>query len=436
MRAIDYWVGIPLVFLVTVIDRLRRLAGLAPSPAGRPRNILFIQLAEMGTMVVAYPSLRKARELYPDATLHFLCFTQVRPSVEILEVIPPGNIITIDSHSGWSLVRDTMRFLWRARHRHIDTVINMEAFVRYSSLLSYFSGACRRVGFHRFNVEGLYCGDLLTHKVIYNAHVHAAHTFLDLVHALGAPPDQVPRVKRPTSMDQLEVRKITSDPAAAAAVWRKLRAINPDIGPGCKLVVLNPNASARFPMRRLPLESFTELARCLLEDRQVFLLIMGVAGEKPDAQHICTELRSSRVLDLTGQTTLNELLHLFDVAHVLVSNDSGPPHFAALTRIHVVVFFGPEIPGRYRPLTSSLDAIHTGYSCSPCIGPHNQRQSPCNDNVCLKSIGIDEITQLVRSRLASASASRLLPSMARANPDAPAAGERQSNDVTRQPWVH
>jgi ADP-heptose:LPS heptosyltransferase len=435
MRAIDYWVGIPLVFLLTVADRLRRLIGLAASPAGRPRNILFIQLAEMGTMVVAYPSLRQARELYPDATLHFLCFTQVQPSVEILDVIPAGNIITIDSHSGWSLISDTMRFLWRARRRDIDTVINMEAFVRYSSLLSYLSGASRRVGFHRFNIEGLYCGDLLTHKVIYNGHVHAAHTFLDLVHALGAPPDQVPRVKRPTSMDQLEVRKITTDPAAVAEVWRKLRAINPEIGPGCKLVVLNPNASARFPMRRLPLESFTELARRLLEDPEVFLLIMGVAGEKPDAQYMSGRLGSSRVLDLTGQTTLTELLHLFDVAHVLVSNDSGPPHFAALTRIHVVVFFGPEIPGRYRPLTASLDAIHTGYSCSPCIGPHNQRQSPCNDNVCLRSIAIDEITQLVRSRLATVSSSRRLPSMVRAGPDT-ADGEWTSNDVTRQPWVH
>ena len=436
MRAIDYWVGIPLVFLVTVVDRLRRLVGLAGSPAGKPRNILFIQLAEMGTMVVAYPSLRKARELYPDAALHFLCFTQVRPSVEILEVIPAGNIITIDARSGGAFVRDTLLFLWRARRRRIDTVINMEAFVRYSSLVSYLSGACRRVGFHRFNIEGLYCGDLLTHKVIYNPHVHAAHTFLDLVHALGTPPDQIPRVKRPAAMDQLEVRKITTDPDTAAEVWRKLRAINPGIGPGCKLVVLNPNASARFPMRRLPLDSFTELARRLLEDRQVFVLIMGVAGEKPDAQHICTELRSSRVLDLTGQTTLTELLHLFDVAHVLVSNDSGPPHFAALTRIHVVVFFGPEIPGRYRPLTSSLDAIHTGYSCSPCIGPHNQRQSPCNDNVCLKSISIDEITQLVRARLATASSSRLVPTMARAGRDTAADAKGKSHDVTRQSWVH
>jgi ADP-heptose:LPS heptosyltransferase len=402
MRAIDFWVGIPLTFLLTLAYRIQRLVGLAAPPVGAPRNILFIQLAEMGTMVVAYPSLRKARELYPDATLHFLCFTQIRSSVEMLGIIAAENIITIDAKSGMSFARDTFVFPWRAHRRGIDTVINMEAFVRYSSILSYLSGARRRVGFHRFNQEGLYTGDLLTHKVLYNAHIHAAHTFLDLIYALDTPPDQVPRVKRPRAMDCLEVPKITTDANAAADIWRKLRAIDADIGPSRKLVVLNPNASARFPMRRLPLESFTELARKLLEDPEVFVLITGVASEKPDAQYICARLGSSRVLDLTGRTTMKELLHLFDLAHVLVTNDSGPAHFAALTRIHVVVFFGPEIPERYRPLATSSDVVHTGYSCSPCIGPHNQRLSPCNDNLCMKSISIEEVSVLVRSRLEAA----------------------------------
>ena len=194
-------------------------------------------------------------------------------------------------------------------------------------------------------------------------------------------------------MDILEVPKISTDESAAAGIWRKLRAIHAEVGPTRKLVVLNPNASDKFPMRRLPLEKFTELARQLLEDPEVFVLITGVASEKPDAQHICARLGSPRALDLTGQTTITELLHLYDLAHVLVTNDSGPAHFAALTRIHEVVFFGPEIPERYRPLTSNSDAIHTGYSCSPCIGPHNQRRSPCNDNVCLKSINIEEIAR-------------------------------------------
>ena len=399
MRAIDYWVGIPLVFLFTLVSRVLRFIGLAASPAGRPRNILVIQLAEMGTMVVAYPSLRKARELYPDATLHILCFEQIRSSVEMLDMIPSGNILTIDARSGLSLARDTLLFPWRARRRGIDTVINMEAFVRYSSLLSYLSGACRRVGFHRFNQEGAYTGDLVTHRVLHNGHVHAGHTFLDLVHALDAPPDQVPRVKRPRAMDCLEVPKISTDASAADGIWRKLRAIHADVGPARKLVVLNPNASDKFPMRRWPLESFIELARRLLEDPEVFVLITGVAGEKPDAQAICARLGSPRALDLTGQTTMTELLHLFDLAHVLVTNDSGPAHFAALTRIHEIVFFGPEIPDRYRPLSTSSDVIHTGYTCSPCIGPLNQRLSPCNDNLCLKSIDIGEVAVLVRSRL-------------------------------------
>src|SRR5688500_8886001 len=246
MRAIDYWVGIPLVFLLTLVSRVQRFIGLATSPNGRPRNILFIQLAEMGTMVVAYPALRKARELYPDATLHFLCFTQIRSSVEMLDIVASENIITIDAHSVLSLARDTVAFPWRARRRRIDTVVNMEAFVRYSSLLSYLSGAARRVGFHRFNQEGLYAGNLLTHKVLYNTHIHTAHTFLDLVHALDAPADGVPRVKRPKAKDSLEVPKITTDAATAAEIWAKLRGIAPDIGPSRKLVMLNPNASARF----------------------------------------------------------------------------------------------------------------------------------------------------------------------------------------------
>ena len=399
MRTIDFWVGIPLTLFFTLICRLQRLLGLSASPAGAPRNILFIQLAEMGTMVVAYPALRKARELFPDATFHFLCFNEIRSSVEMLDVIPSENILAIDSSSLLSLVWGSLLFPWRARRRRIDTVINTEAFVRYSSVLSYLSGARRRVGFHRFNQEGMYTGDLLTHRVLYNGQIHAAHTFLDLVHALEAPADNVPRVKRPKATDRLDVPKVVTDAGAADAIWRKLRAISPDVGPDKKLVVVNPNASAKFPMRRMPIESFTELVRQLLEDPDVFVLIPGVASEKPDAEYICSRVASSRVLDLTGQTTLNELLHLFDLSHVLVTNDSGPAHFAALTRIHVVVFFGPEIPERYRPLTMASDVVHTGYSCSPCIGPFNQRLSPCNDNLCLKTINVRDVVALVRSRL-------------------------------------
>ena len=81
MRAVDFWLGVPLCFLLTLVARLQRLLGLGGDTTDAPRRILFIQLAEMGTMVVAYPALRKARELFPSAELHVLCFQQIRSSV-------------------------------------------------------------------------------------------------------------------------------------------------------------------------------------------------------------------------------------------------------------------------------------------------------------------------------------------------------------------
>ena len=134
MRTIDFWVGIPLCLCLTLLYRLQRLFGMKdPRFAEKPKRILFIQLAEMGTMVVAYPALRKAKELFPQATLHFLCFKQVRSSVEMLDVIDPRDILTIDSRSGASLIRGTVSALWEMRRRRIDAVVNMETFVRFSS---------------------------------------------------------------------------------------------------------------------------------------------------------------------------------------------------------------------------------------------------------------------------------------------------------------
>jgi len=52
MRRIDLWAGVPLCYAVTLVDRLLRAIGVRGRGHGqRPRHILFIQLAEMGTMV-------------------------------------------------------------------------------------------------------------------------------------------------------------------------------------------------------------------------------------------------------------------------------------------------------------------------------------------------------------------------------------------------
>ncbi len=127
--------------------------------------MLFIELAEMGTTVLACPAVHRLRTAHPDCQVFFLLFKQIEDSVKVLKIVPDAHVLTIDPSSLGSLIRDTVSFMSTARRLGIDTVINLEAFTRFSAILAYLSGASTSVGFHRFTQEGLYTGDLLTHKV-------------------------------------------------------------------------------------------------------------------------------------------------------------------------------------------------------------------------------------------------------------------------------
>ena len=183
MRKVDYFAGIPLCFLATLWVRLVTL--LARQESAPPKNVLFIELSEMGSAILADPAMRKMRRA-ANAELHFLIFSSNAASLRLLGTVPESNVFTIREDSFINLTLDSVRFLFWARRRGIDTVIDLELFSRYSALLTGLSGAARRIGFHAFNDEGLYRGDMLTHRVAYNPHLHIAKNFIALVNAVLA----------------------------------------------------------------------------------------------------------------------------------------------------------------------------------------------------------------------------------------------------------
>ncbi|MCJ7800106.1 MAG: glycosyltransferase family 9 protein, partial [Polaromonas sp.] len=113
---------------------------------------------------------------------------------------------------------------------------------------------------------------------------------------------------------------------------------------------------------------------------------------------------ASPVIDLTGYTrSISELLALFHVARLLVTNDGGPGQFAALTPIWTLMLFGPETPSLYAPLTPHCYSFYSQWPCSPCLTAYNHRTSYCDgDNQCLKVIAPAAVLAKARACLASA----------------------------------
>ncbi|MFH1133478.1 MAG: glycosyltransferase family 9 protein [Nanoarchaeota archaeon] len=397
MRKVDFYLGVPICFFLSIINAIGRLIGLG-TPGDRPKRILFIELSEMGSAILAYCAMKKAKELH-KAELFFLIFEENVDSVELLDIVPKENVVTIRSKSMGHFILDTFTLPFRLWNRRIDTVVDLELFSRFTAIISFLSGARRRAGFYQYHQEGLYRGGLLTHRVFYNPYYHMSQNFLSLVHSLSEAPGKEPMLKKRIPLEEVVRARKASSQADKDRLLSKLKAINPRITKSTPIVLLNPNASALLPIRKWPIERFMHLAKELLKEKGLVIAITGVATEKPDAEKICGHAKSDRCIDLTGKTTLRELIDLYNVSKVLVTNDSGPAHFASLTDIPIVVLFGPETPSLYSPLGGNCVPVYSHFACSPCVSAYNHRKTACHDNKCLQAITVKEVLATVKKLL-------------------------------------
>ncbi|WP_417916450.1 glycosyltransferase family 9 protein [Candidatus Electronema sp. JC] len=389
MRAVDRWIGIPLTFLLTQALRLRDF--FIPPVQVRPKRILFIELSEMGSTILADPALRKAKTKL-GAELFFVIFAGNRGSLDLLGTVPPENIFTLREDSLVTLAADTLRFLAWTRRRGIDAVVDLELFSRFTALLTGASGAAHRAGFHRFCGEGLYRGEMLTHRVAYNPHLHIAKNFIALVNSLLAAEPELPYCKQLIGDEEISLPLLRFSEAEQAGMRRRVAEHYPEYGTARhQLVLINPNASEMLPQRRWPAERFIELIRRILDAApDVLVLITGAPAERAEASAQCAAVGSLRCVNFAGAVQLAELPLLYSISTLMVTNDSGPGHFSAITPLPVFVLFGPETPKLYGSLGKATP-IYAGLACSPCVSAANHRKTPCTDNKCLQAISVEQV---------------------------------------------
>lgn len=409
-RAVDKWIGMPLCALLSAFERVRpprAVVGTSveagngpsngPSNGATPRRILVILLSEMGSLVLAYPMFARLKERYPDATLHLLMFKRNRQAIELMNLLPLDNVITIDDSSFSNLVADSRQAITRLRALHLDIVIDCELFARISSIFAYLSNAPVRVGFHPQTQEGLYRGSFINRPVIYNPYRHMSLQLLTLAAATES--DTKPLAKYPILPPRLSPPRLqfTSDELNAARdqLYVDFPAVRDK-----PLILLYPGGGI-LPIRAWPAQNYRDLATSLL-GKGYAVAAIGVKEDKAAAQDIVRYCANEACIDLAGYTKkVRDLLVLFELASLLVANDGAPGQFAALVPVPAIVLFGPETPALYGPNTSNVHCFFVGLPCSPCLTAYNHRSSPCDgDNQCLKQISVADVLAQAERMLA------------------------------------
>ncbi len=344
---------------------------------------MVILLSEMGSLVLARPMFDHIKKKYPNASIYVFLFEQNKEVLEILKVLPQENIFTVSNSSIKQLLGDSIHVLKKMRKIGIDTVLDCELFSRVGSIYSFLSGARIRVGFHPYTQEGLFRGDFINRPVLYNPYQHISQQFITLVEAIES--GNVPTVKRQVPIDCLKIQPMEVSRDEIDGMLRRFKNDFPNVT-GKKIVLIYPGGGL-LPIRAWPLSYYCLLAEDLIQNG----FAVGIIGLKSDseiASVILSHCRNANCIDLTGYTkTVRELMLLFHFASLLITNDGGPGHFASMTPVSTIVFYGPETPTLYGALDNKSVNFYANLSCSPCLTAYNHRNSPCDgNNLCLKSI--------------------------------------------------
>jgi ADP-heptose:LPS heptosyltransferase len=208
-----------------------------------------------------------------------------------------------------------------------------------------------------------------------------------LINALCSDRPETPFSKTVVSDSEIVLPVVTPTTEALAAMKTKITTVSPTYDARIhRLILINPNSSELLPQRRWPSENYRQLIVQIIERYpDCLLLITGAPSELPGAMAMVNAVNHKRCANLAGLLRIGELPTLYTLSALLVTNDSGPGHFSAITKMPTIILFGPETPKLYGSLGNAYP-ITADLACSPCVSATNHRKTPCTDDVCLQSI--------------------------------------------------
>jgi ADP-heptose:LPS heptosyltransferase len=354
----------------------------------QPEKICIILLSEMGSLTVTYPMIQILKEKYLNSDIYILTLKKNDEIIKIMNLVPEQNIITIDDSPLRKFVLDSYKAIRHLRAISVDTIIDCELFARISSIYSYFSSADIRAGFHSHTQEGLYRGNHINRRVLYNPYTHISRQFINLIESIES--QELPKNKNIVNNYNFKIPQITVSEKEKADLKERIESYFPDFLER-PVVIINPGGGV-LPIRAWPVENYCIIAKSFMESGYS-VAITGVSNDKEPAEQISASCKSLYCVDMVGFTrSLYELLILFTFSKLLITNDGGPGHFSCLTSLPSIVLFGPETKILYGSLNPNAINMQADILCSPCLTAYNHRKSPCNgNNLCLKAIKPEQV---------------------------------------------
>jgi len=314
-------------------------------------NILIIQTAFIGDVILATPLIEKLHQTYPEATIDFLLR---RGNEGLLHGHPYLRRIII-----WDKKQDKyaslIKIIKGIRSEHYDYVINLQRFLT-TGIITVLSAGKHKIGFSK-NPLSVFFTKRFPHFI--NAKVSDLHEVDRNLSLISDLVENTGRVNPRLYPNDEDFKKIITDGAyvtiAPTSVWFT---------------------------KQYPLNKWINVINIINPEYTVYLL--GGKSDVAACEWIKQQSTHSKVIVLAGQLDFLASAALMKNAVMNYVNDSAPMHLASATNAPVTAIFCSTIPAfGFGPLSENSRIIETSeqLSCRPC-GLHGYKACPLKHFKC------------------------------------------------------
>jgi heptosyltransferase II len=341
-----------------LLARYKRGVYLPPGVSAhdlKPFRILVRSSNWLGDAVMSVPAVRAIKNGRPDAQVTIAAPSKIAPTWKLVSEVDA--IIPISS-------RSLLRSVWSIRRRaYFDAAILFPNSLRVA-LESLLSGIPRRVGYQGHWREWL-LNQTVPEPRKSGPPEHHLLRFVRIARECGT---ETSTVQHPTSNIQITVAD------------QPLK------------IGLCPGAEYGPAKRWLP-ERFAEVATKISGQTSAQWILFGTKNDATIGDQIAAAI-GDHCVNRIGQTTLDELINELRECRLLLTNDTGTMHLAALLGVPVVAIFGSTEPRLTGPLGNGHIILRHHVECSPCF----LRECPI-DFRCMKAVSTQEVVDAVLSIL-------------------------------------
>jgi lipopolysaccharide heptosyltransferase II len=344
----------------------------------KDQRILLLLFGGIGDVLLFTPALEALDREFPEVPIDAVVRNDV--GARILKNNPNINEIIIYNKKTDNPLIEKLKLIWTVRKKKYSTTITICVDFDYKTgLLSFLSGAAKRIG-----------PDIRYHSIFYNVKVpmpnnqHFIYRNYELVKMAG--------VKQPLNeaarfyMDQKERE------------FARLFVESNNIKPTDRIIGIHPGCSPWRLARRWSEDNYVKLIDILMKEPDTKIMLMGGQDEK----HIINEISAkvgTDVVTVNNQLSLGQFGALIECCHLFICNDGGPVQLANAIDTATVTVVGPTNPKAFAPLGKEHVVVRNDFHCSPCIDYYDYKSVGCKEQVCIKSVTVSQVMEVISEKL-------------------------------------